>query len=512
MIKNIKWLFLVSLTFIACNDDEIVTYDTADGLPLTAGTADFSNYVALGDSFAAGYSDGALFIEGQMGAYPNILAQQFALVGGGEFTTPFMSDNIGGLLLGGTPIYGPRLYFNGASPAPVPGPPTTELTNHLSGPFNNMGIPGAKSFHLIAEGYGNTAGVALKTASPYFSRFSSNSTSTKLTVLEDAKNQNPTFFSLWIGGNDELGYATSGGDPSVDPLTPPATFDAVYNIILSQLTTGGKKGVIANLPYVTTLPYFYVIKYNQLTQANLTLGGVNQVNALNTQLYGPLHNALAFLGQGNRINLLSTTGNNPMVIKDETLVNLSVQLTQVLIGGGVPAQTAGALGAIFGQVRQTVPSDLICFSAATRIGQPTSLALDGEVSPVPSLNILGINYPLPDRYVLLPTEVAEIKAATDAYNQTIQTAVTTYDLAFFDAKVVMDQLGTTGITANNFTLNSTFVTGGAFSLDGIHPSPRGYALIANKFIQAINAKYGSNLKSVNLGDYRILFPRNAADF
>jgi hypothetical protein len=173
MIKNIKWLFLVSLTFIACNDDEIVTYDTADGLPLTAGTADFSNYVALGDSFAAGYSDGALFVEGQKGAYPNILAQQFSLVGGGEFTTPFMSDNIGGLLLGGTPIAGTRLYFNGASPAPVPGPPTTELTNHLSGPFNNMGIPGAKSFHLIAEGYGNTAGVALKTASPYFSRFSS---------------------------------------------------------------------------------------------------------------------------------------------------------------------------------------------------------------------------------------------------------------------------------------------------------------------------------------------------
>ncbi len=512
MIKNIKWLFLVSLTFIACNDDEIVTYDTADGLPLTAGTADFSKYVALGDSFAAGYSDGALFIEGQKGAYPNILAQQFALVGGGEFTTPFMSDNIGGLLLGGTPIAGTRLYFNGASPAPVTGPPTTELTNHLSGSFNNMGIPGAKSFHLLAPGYGNTAGVALKTASPYFSRFSSNSTSTKLTVLEDAKNQNPTFFSLWIGGNDELGYATSGGDPNVDPLTPPATFDAVYNSILSQLTAGGKKGVIANLPYVTTLPYFYVIKYNQLTQANLTLGGVNQVNALNTELYGPLHNALAFLGQGNRINLLSTTGNNPMVIKDETLVNLSVPLTQVLIGGGVPAQTAGDLGAIFGQVRQTVPSDLICFSAATRIGQPTSLALDGEVSPVPSLNILGINYPLPDRYVLLPTEVAEIKVATDAYNQTIQTAVTTYDLAFFDAKVVMDQLGTTGITANNFTLNSTFVTGGAFSLDGIHPSPRGYALIANKFIQAINAKYGSNLKGVNLGDYRILFPINAADF
>ena len=221
MIKNIKWLFLVSLTFIACNDDETVTYDSADGLPLTAGTADFTKYVALGDSFAAGFSDGALFIEGQKNAYPNILAQQFALVGGGEFTTPLMADNFGGLLLGGIPIQGVRLYFNGVTPLSVTGAPTTEVTNHLSGFFNNMGIPGAKSFHLIAPGYGNTAGVAGGTASPYFSRFSSNTTTT---VLADALSQTPTFFSLWIGGNDVLGYALTGGD-GTNPITPTNTFN-----------------------------------------------------------------------------------------------------------------------------------------------------------------------------------------------------------------------------------------------------------------------------------------------
>ena len=70
----------------------------------------------------------------------------------------------------------------------------------------------------------------------------------------------------------------------------------------------------------------------------------------------------------------------------------------------------------------------------------------------------------------------------------------------------MDQLTTTGVTANGYTLTSTYATGGAFSLDGVHPSPRGYALIANKFIEAINAKYGSNLKGVSLYDYRIMFP------
>src|SRR6218665_279459 len=266
MIKNIKWLLLVSLTFVACNSDDDVVADpnSTDGKPLTAGSADFSKYVALGDSFAAGFSDNALFIKGQEGAYPNILAQQFALVGGGEFKTPFANDNIGGLLLGGNVIAGSRLYFN-STPIPVEGTPTTEVTAHLSGAFNNLGVPGAKSFHLLAPGYGNAAGVAMGTANPYFARFSSSATTT---VLADALSQNPTFFSLWIGGNDELGYATAGGDPTVNPLTPPATFEAAYKGLVAQLVAGGRKGVIANLPNITTLPHFHVIAYKQLTQAN----------------------------------------------------------------------------------------------------------------------------------------------------------------------------------------------------------------------------------------------------
>ena len=84
MIKNIKWLAFVALAFVACNSDDDVVVDpnSTDGTPLTAGTADFSNYVALGDSFAAGYSDNALFMGGQMNSYPNIMATQFSLVGG----------------------------------------------------------------------------------------------------------------------------------------------------------------------------------------------------------------------------------------------------------------------------------------------------------------------------------------------------------------------------------------------------------------------------------------------
>ncbi|MCF6131743.1 SGNH/GDSL hydrolase family protein [Flavobacterium wongokense] len=504
MIKNFKWLLLVSLTFVACDssDDAVTDPNSIDGSPLTAGSADFSKYVALGDSFAAGYSDGALFKTGQENAYPNILATQFALVGGGDFATPFMIDNIGGFSSGGAqvPGFSTRLVFNPATstPAPISGISGTDISAHLSGSFNNYGIPGAKSYHLLFDGYA--------AANPYFGRFASSSSAT---VIGDALAQSPTFFSLWIGGNDELGYATAGGDTALNPLTPANVFQQSYGMLISQLTAGGRKGVIANLPYVTTLPYFHVIQYNQLTQANLTVGGVNQVNALNAQLYGPLHNALAFLGQGSRINLLSTSGNNPMIMVDETLTDVSTSLTAVLIGSGLDVPTATALGQIFGRARQTVPTDLICLSASSRIGQVPSVALDGVASPTPLLSQLGVTFPLPDRYILIPTEVTEIQAATDSYNAVIEgvAADASLNLAFVNAKDIMNQLtGPTGVVMSGYTMTATYVTGNTFSLDGIHPSPRGYAMIANKFLEAINTKYGSNFKGVNLGQYQILYP------
>ena len=174
MIKNFKWLFLVSLTFIHCSKNDDVTTDanSSDGLPLTSGSANFSKYVSLGNSLTSGYSDGALFIEGQKVAYPALLAQQFALIGGGDFTTPFMADNVGGFKVGGMLASGPRLYFNGSAPVPVSGTPSTEILTHLSGPFNNMGVPGAKSFHLLSNSYGNPAGIGTY-SNPYFVRFAS---------------------------------------------------------------------------------------------------------------------------------------------------------------------------------------------------------------------------------------------------------------------------------------------------------------------------------------------------
>lgn len=516
MIKNFKWLLLVSLTFVACtNDDDVLVMEE----PVSAGSANFTKYVALGDSFAAGYSDGALFVEAQKGAYPNILAQQFAEAGGGAFSTPLMGDNIGGLLLGGNVIAGQRLYFNGSAPVAVSGAPTTNVATKVTGPFGNLGVPGAKSYHLVAAGYGNVAGVAAGLANPYYARFATSATST---VLADAVAQTPTFFSLWIGGNDVLGYATSGGigvnqtgnmNPATygsNDITDPTVFASVYNSLVTGLTANSAKGVVANLPYVNTLPYFTTVPFNPLSTS--VLGGGNvavgqaTITQLNTLLYGPLKSALTFFGAGDRINLLSTTVANPVLIKDESLPNLSAQLTAAFTPS-LGAQTAAFYGAVFGQARQATATDLVLLPTQSAIGAaPTATTSGLGFAPPSPLDKFGITFPLQDMHVLIPTEVAQIKVATDAYNASIKAIADAKGLAFVDAKAIMDKLSTTGLVGNNFTMTSTYVFGGSFSLDGVHPSPRGYALISNAFIDAINSKYSSTLKKVDLGKYRILFP------
>lgn len=500
MIKNFKWLLFASLSIsiIACSDDE--SEETVAEVPVTAGSADFSKYVALGNSLTAGFSDGALFKAGQENAYPKLLADQFSLAGGGEFKIPYMNDNTGGLLLGGNVIASPRLIFNGGTPFILPGKvPTTEIAVPLTGPFNNLGVPGAKSFHLLAPNYGNVAGVMAGTANPYFVRFRS---SAATSVIADAMTQQPTFFSLWIGNNDVLGYATTGGD-GTNPITPSAGapgvgFDATYSTLLSTLTSQGAKGVVANIPYVSTIPHFTYISRKPLTVSLLGNGDTNVGNAtiiaLNTQLYGPLKTALTAFGAGDRIELLVNTGPNPLLIKDETLPNLATQLTQAFTPS-LGAQTAAFYGQIFGQARQTRNDDLILLTTSSVIGTaPAGI-------PFP-LDKFGITYPLQDKHILIPTEINEIKIATDAYNAKIKSLAEEKNLAFVDVNALMTQLANGGIRFDNYHMSSTFIQGGAFGLDGIHITARANAYIANKFIEAINLKYGSTLRTYKPGEFQ----------
>lgn len=534
---NLKyiWLLLILIGFTACNDIEDVNrLEIETELPeLTAGSADFSNYVALGASFTAGFTDNALFKAAQEHSFPNILSQQFAKVGGGSFTQPLASDNYGGLAAGGTRISGfnPRLVFGGAGPVSLesligPVTVTTDIAiNKPTGPFNNMGIPGAKSFHLLFDGYGNMANVATKSANPYFVRMASSPTAT---ILGDAMAQSPTFFTLSeIGGNDVLGYATSGGDssevitPSIGPVG--VGFDATFTYLVSTLTSGGAKGVVTNVPYITDLPHFTTVPHNPLSPLNPAFGP--QIPTLNGIFY-QLNQVFAFLEVPERSIVFSTTAASSVVIVDESLADLSAQIEGVLNASstfpafvesfGLPTQAAplvaNLFGLTYGQTRMANANDLLVLPSSSIIGtintdsvaflmdQGLPQALAGQFSAE------GITLPLSDKWVLIPNEQQEIRLATDAYNATIASVASSNpNIALVDLKGILQEATASGIIFDNYTLQTNLVTGGAIGLDGIHLTARGYAYLANKFLEKIDEAFGSNfIASGNVakaGDY-----------
>jgi lysophospholipase L1-like esterase len=480
------WLLAVLLGITACNSDDDST-SSAEVVypPLTAGEVDFTNYVAVGASFTAGFSDGALFIATQNNSFPNLLSQKFEMLGDGGFSQPLMNDNIGGLLFNGMQDpnggFGPRLYFNGSGPAPLPATPTTEAYNVVSGPFNNVGVPGAKSFHLGVEGYGY--------GNPYFGRMASNPLAS---MIGDAVAQNPSFFTLSeIGGNDVLAYATSGGtgvdqtgnyNPATygpNDITAPLVFAGAFSGAVDALIANGAKGVVTNVPYITSLPHFTTVPYNPIPMDANTAAVVNNAYA---QYNGGLTLALSY----NLIDadefayrsiIFEASETNPVVIVDEDLTDLSAL--------GIPSY------------RQTTAADLLVLPAMNFIGT--------EAQPGNPLSVNGVAIPLADKWVLTPEEQQNITVATDAYNATIESVASANGLALVNFKDILIQASTIGVQSGNFILTTDLVRGGLVSLDGIHLTSRGYSVLANEMMKAIDATYGSNFEAsgnfFDCGDY-----------
>ncbi len=498
---SIVIIALCALTFVRCDDDDYIvlpkTVDKGDPkvdkTEYTSGDADFSTFVSVGNSLTAGYSDGALFVSGQKTSFPNILATQFAMAGGGAFKQPLMNDDLGGLLLGGTQITSNRLYLKfvaGSSPIPTPvsGTPSTEVSTVLQGPFNNMGVPGAKSFHLGFSGYGTVAGVG-SYANPYYVRMAS---SPGATVIEDAMAQSPTFFSLWIGNNDVLKYAVSGGDGidqkgNVDPssyggndITDPNVFGSVFDSLLDALTSSGAKGVVATIPKVTSIPYLTTVPYNAIPLDAATATMLNKAFAAYNGGLQYMVDKTPYLTQAEADQRMVSfvVGQNPVLILDEDLTDLTVYNSALT------------------NMRQATEEDLLVLPSRSFLGT--------TVGGNPQL-INGVSVPLADKWVLTPEEQKSVTTAQEAYNKMIVALAAKHNLALFDAASLLTTLIESGITQNGITTTGVYATGGGFSLDGVHPSPRGYAIMANGMIDAINSKYQSNVSKVDIGKYKGLY-------
>ena len=519
MKSYIKYIGILALGMVACEPEFENPVDDTDAY--SSGEADFSNYVALGNSLTAGFADNALYITGQENSYPNILAQQFARVQETQdFDQPLMADNAGGLLFGGepNPAFGNRLVLETIvtesgdtiqTPKVYTGmAPTTEvLQQPLSGPFNNLGVPGARSFHLLAPGYGNPTGLLENpaTANPYFVRFAS---SPETSVLQDAMAQQPTFFSLWIGNNDVLGYATTGGLNEAS-ITDPQTFAGAYGQLVSGLIeSGAEEGVLINIPDVTDVPFFTTIPNNALVlsaeQATNLTGFFQAVAGIFTQVLiqqqVPQEQAVQLASQyaitfnagPNRFIIdVPETQTNPLGFRQMTEEEL---LLFTIDRSAIPAQGYGS-AAVSPQVMEVL-------GILQQGGQPT---------PEQAQLVLEAVNGIDDKDALDTQEIENIRNATSSYNETILSLAQANDLAHVDAAALLNQVATNGISFDAGTVTSTFGSGGAFSLDGIHLTPRGYALMANKIIEEINTTYNSEVPKVNIGNYGTVTPSNEVD-
>ena len=446
-----------------------------------SGDADFSTYVSMGASITAGVSDNSLFAAGQMNSYPNILAGYMSMAGGGEFTQPYVSDNVGGILVGGQEFWGPRLYFDGAGPAEVSGTPTTEATNVVPGPYSNMAMPYALGITYVAPGVGSLAGLATGAANPWYVRAAS---SDGATMLGDALMQQPTFVTF-EPGNDFASYAQFGasGFP-FGPVVldgPTGMFAGVVGSI-QALSAAVPNGVITTIPDPTSTPDWNTVPYNAIPldqatadQINFAFGAVN-VGLVVAQTFGLISaDEVALRTLATRVQ-----GANPVLIEDETLTDLSAL--------GLPS------------IRDANENDKISLLASTFLGVPA----DGVN---PANGVWGVTAPLPDLGVLLPSEIQEIQTLLATANGAIAGSVPS-GWALFDLHGLYNEIVTTGVFEDEFNMTGDLVFGGFFSLDGFNPTSRGSALIAKRMLEAIDATYGSNLSEAGLdiGDYPTNFP------
>jgi hypothetical protein len=307
-----------------------------------------------------------------------------------------------------------------------------DLLYSASTPFGNYGIPGMKVSDVSAPSYGDVNG--------YFKRMASTPTAS---VMDDVMNVDPTFFSLFLGVEDVLLYAKSGGKDVTLPT--PAEFENAYRPIVEQLVGNGAKGVLGTIPDVTKMPYFTTIPYNGLA-----------LDEANATTLNSIYNPLEFYFE---------VGNNPFMVVDSAANDFAV--------------------------RQMFPGELLLLN----------LPLDSV-----KCNQMGVLFPIRDEFYLDLNEISYIRIRINAYNEIIRSIADEYSLALTDVHAYTQTL-TDGFTYNGVSMSAKFVSGGAYSLDGIHMNPRGNALLANQFIKSINAKYNARIPQLNAMEFdATLFP------
>ncbi len=517
-MKTIKYLalaFILTAFLGACEqelieltpDEENRTNVDPDPCNGTAGSASFTKFVAIGNSFVAGIQGGALFTTAQDNSLAAIINKQLACAGGSEtFNQPNINATLGWNLFVTQPILTDptkpvlgKLLLQGAPPRPTPQAYAVGNLEALPNPtlnpgfiysgnkaaLNNFAVPAVFLGQALIPQTGNWALAGVDPRfNPFYGRFASNPGTS--TIIGDAATAAGSFFMFWLGLDDFFLHAAFGGDPALAPLTPatgglPNGFDGQYGAAVGALLASNPdlKGVVGNFPDIFKMPHFTSVPWNAIAFTAADQATIDATNAAYATYNAALNNpgfALSAEEIAKRtINF--KVGGNGIIITDETLTNLT--------GFGVPS------------IRHATSADIFPLSAGSIVGT--------QQTPGNPATTWGVGVPLPDRYALIPSEIQAINDARTAYNQVVQNVAGAYPTRLAVADV-NGALGT--LVTNQFAiLNGVTLTPninpptGIYSEDGAHFNTRGYAFIAKVFIEAINQKFQSTVPVPNMSRY-----------
>lgn len=400
------------------------------GNPFSSGTAKVDRFISIGGSFAAGVTDNEQFQSSQKGSVSAILAGQLAKVGSRNFKQALMYDELG---------LGNRLKLELVTncrteqellQVPFGGTPDGRNSDPIGnlGPFNDLSVPGARIVDLDDQRYASD--------NPYFARMQSVS---GVSILDDVNLINPSFFFLWGGEHDAYDYARNGAATSftVNGLTSIATFRNQLETAVQRLVATGAKGVIANIPSISDLPFFRTVRHDLVV---LSQSEADQLNLFYT----------------TNPNVRFKAGRNPVVIQDGAFLRFIEENEYLFI---------------------TLNKDSVRCS-----------------------NYGTVN-PLPDQEVLTSGEIGQIEFSIQQYNLAIRNIADKYGLALFDANLYFKNLREKGVSFDGIRYDTRYIEGGFISLDGIYPTQRGNAILVNELINRINGKFSARVPLCDISKY-----------
>ncbi len=146
------------------------------------------------------------------------------------------------------------------------------------------------------------------------------------------------------------------------------------------------------------------------------------------------------------------------------------------------------------------PTALVLLTAKDSLAAGTGFPLDGYNYLNPA--VPGNGRPLLDSQVLDDAEQTTINNTIFAMNSALDAFVADSSwMTEVDLNGLLSDLSTNGFQLGSTTYTTDFVTGGLFSLDGVHPTDLEHAIVCNKLIDAVNAKWGSTIPHLVVSDY-----------